>query len=47
MRRGRVVRQPRLGESERDGERDEPLLCPVVEIALEAAPGVVCGGDEP
>src|SRR5207247_10272113 len=36
----------RLGEAERDRERDESLLGAVVEVALEPAPLLVSGGDK-
>ena len=28
-------------------ERDDPLLCPVVEVPLDAAKRLVCGADDP
>ena len=34
------------GEREPDAQRDEALLCPVVEIALEPAPLDLAGGDD-
>ena len=36
-----VGRRARLGEPERDGERDQPLLGAVVEVALEHAASLV------
>ncbi len=45
--RGRIVAQPRLEQAKRDRQRDEPLLCAVVQIALERAPGGVFGPHEP
>ena len=41
-----VGRRARLGEPERDGERDEPLLGAVVEVALEHAARLVGSFDD-
>ena len=45
--RVRIAVDPRLGEPERDGHGDEPLLRAVVQIALDPAPLGVGGGDDP
>ena len=37
---------PRLGEAERHGDRDEPLLRAVVEVALDPPALGVGGGDD-
>ena len=41
-----IAGDPRLGEPERDGHRDEPLLRAVVEVALDPPPLGVGGGDD-
>jgi len=47
---GRQLLQPgrdrRLGGAELQGQRDQPLLGPVVQVALDAAAGLVGGGDD-
>jgi len=40
-----LVDQP-VGDPDPDGERDEPLLGAVVEVALEPPPLGVAGGDD-
>ncbi len=43
----RLARQRQLQATELDAERDEPLLGAVVEVALEPAPLLVAGLDDP
>src|ERR1700688_2952174 len=40
-------REPRLHGTEAEGQGDDPLLDPVMEIALDPAPCLVAGGDDP
>ena len=40
-------RHRRLRRAQAQGEGDQPLLGAVVQVALDAAPGVVGGGDDP
>ncbi|HTE63610.1 MAG TPA: hypothetical protein VK631_24855, partial [Solirubrobacteraceae bacterium] len=48
LRRARGIgRDARLGEPERDGHRDQPLLRAVVEVALDPPALGVGGGDDP
>src|SRR5881396_706132 len=42
-----LLRKAVAGESQREGERDEPLLGAVVEVALEAPPFLVLRPEEP
>ena len=44
---GGVVGELRLGEPQRQRERDEPLLRAVVEVALESPALLVAGRDDP
>jgi hypothetical protein len=44
---GRIGPEAGIDESEGHGDRDEPLLGAVVEVALEAAACVVRGGHDP
>ena len=44
---GGIVRQPRLGQPQLQGERRKPLLRPVVEVPLEAAACGVGRGHDP
>ena len=46
-RRFGIARDPRLDETQRDGERDEPLLRAVVQVPLERAPRRLLCADEP
>jgi hypothetical protein len=41
-----VRRDGRLSPPQREPERDEPLLGPVMQIALDPAPRLVGGGDD-
>jgi len=41
-----LLRYGRLGRAQFEAERDDALLRTVVEIAFEAASGLVAGGDD-
>ena len=43
----RIVGQPLLQQAELERERDEPLLCAVVQVALESLPLLLAGLDDP